>query len=91
MKFIEFNDRITKIMKIELFNARIMKIIFFLEFHARIMKIIKAENSIRESLKIIKIIGFHVRIMNITKILEFIKNHENYENYTIPYENHEHL
>ena len=41
MKFIEFHAIKTKIMKKEIFKARITEIMKFLEFHARITKIIK--------------------------------------------------
>ena len=75
LKFIEFHARITKTMKIKLFNARLTKIRKFLEFNTRINKTMEVNYYTAESQK--------------NEILRIpIQNYENHENSIILRQNH---
>ena len=74
MKFIEFHARITKTMKIQLFNARLTKIMKFLEFHAIIKKIME--------------IDFYTAEFRKNEIVRIpVHNYENHENSMILHQN----
>ena len=74
MKFIDFDCRTKKLMKIKLFNARITKIMKFLKFHAPKLKIIKKKKT--------NIASWNHEYQEVHKIL--IQNHENHEHLFIP-------
>ena len=85
MKFLEFQTRIMKIIKIYLFHSRTNTIMNFIEFRARIFKLFYARIT-----KTLKFIEFHARIIkNIENLNMQCQNHENREIHRIPHQTHE--